>query len=134
MPASHMLALGDYRFSLDAAAYQELQRSAAYRWASQPRLGRRPARQFVGQGEETITLNGTIYPHYRGGLGQVDALRSEAAAGRPLQLVTGAGAVLGLWVVERVEETQRLFDNGDPRRVSFHLELAHYGDDADPQS
>ena len=126
-----MMALGDYRFSLATAAYQELQRTTAYRWALQPRLGRRPSRQFVGAGDETISLGGTIYPHYRGGLGQLDAMRTEAGAGRPLQLVTGTGVVLGQWVIERVEETQRFFlDDGRPRSVEFRLELAAYGEDA----
>ncbi len=130
MAASHMLALGGYRFSLETAAYQELQRTTAYRWAAQPRLGRRPARQFVGAGDETVSLAGEIYPHYRGGLGQLDALCREAGVGEPLQLVTGGGEVLGLWVVERVEETQRLFlDDGRPRKISFRIELARYGED-----
>jgi len=131
MPATNMLALGRYRFSVDTAAYQELLRTTAYRWAQQPRLGRRPARQFVGAGDETVSLNGQILPHYKGGLGQVEALRTEAAAGRPLQLVTGTGQVLGAWVVERIEETQRFFlDDGRPRSVAFRLDLAAYGDDA----
>ena len=131
MAATNMLALGQFRFSIDTAAYQDLVRAAAYRWAAQPRLGRRPARQFVGQGEETIELGGVIYPHYRGGLGQVEAMRETAAAGKPLQLVTGVGQVLGQWVIERVEETQRRFlSNGQPRSVEFRLGLAHYGEDA----
>ena len=125
-----MLALGGYRFSLDTAAYQELQRTTAWRWAVQQRLGRRPSRQFVGPGDETMSLSGTIYPAYRGGLGQLDALRLEAGSGEPLQLVTGVGEVLGLWVVDRVEETQRLFlDDGRPRAIAFQLQLTHYGED-----
>ena len=78
MAATNMLALGSYRFSIDTSAYQELLRTTSYRWARQPRLGRLPARQFVGPDGETITLNGVIYPHYKGGLGQLDALREEA--------------------------------------------------------
>ena len=65
------------------------------------------------------------------GNGQIEALRSEAAAGQPLQLVTGTGQVLGAWVVERIEETQRVFlAAGQPRSVAFRLDLAAYGDDA----
>lgn len=130
MPAASMLALGDYRFSLATAAYQELLRTTAYRWPLQPRLGRRPSRQFVGPGDETISLDGQIYPHYRGGLGQIDKMRESAATGEPLQLVTGAGQVLGDWVIERIEETQRLFlDDGRPRSLAFRLDLAAYGED-----
>ena len=57
-------------------------------------------------------------------------MRIEAGSGEPPQLVTGVGDVLGLSVVERVEETQRLFlDDGRPRNVTFRLELPHYGED-----
>ena len=131
MAASYMLALGAFRFSLPTAAYQEFVRTAAYRWPAQARLGRRPARQYAGPGDETITLAGTIYPHYRGGFGQIDAMRAEAGTGRPLRLVTGAGVVLGLWAITRIEETQQAFwDDGRPRRIDFRLELAAYGEDA----
>ena len=131
MPANIMLALGDYRFSIEAAAYQELVRATEYRWAASARIGRRPARQFVGIGEDTIELRGTVYPHYRGGLGQLAALRAEAGRGVPLPLVSGAGEVMGDWVIERVEETQQEFwADGSPRRQEFRLELAAYGEDA----
>ena len=91
MPSEHMLALGEYRFSISAAAYQELTRAAEYRWAAQERLGRRPARQYLGPGEETISLRGVIHPHYRGGPGQLDRMRAEAAKGEPLLLTGGDG-------------------------------------------
>jgi phage protein U len=69
-----LLALGTYRFSIDTAAYQTLKRRQSYRWQSQERLLRSPAQQFVGLGDDTITLAGVIYPHYRGGLGQLNDL------------------------------------------------------------
>ena len=42
MAADYMLALGAYRFSVDTAAYQELRRTAEYRWRAQERLGKPP--------------------------------------------------------------------------------------------
>ena len=128
--ASTLLALGDLRFSVDTAAYRNLTRVTEYRWPSQARLGRRPARQFLGIGEDTATLRGAIYPHHRGGLGQLDAMRGEAAKGTPLQLVAGDGRVLGRWVIARVEETQpEHWSDGTPRRQDFVVELAFYGED-----
>ena len=127
-----LLALGDFRFSVDTAAYRELLRVTEYRWPSQSRLGRRPARQFVGAGDDTVTLRGVIYPHHRGGLGQLDAMRAEAGQGEPLRLVSGDGRVLDRWVVTRVEETQpEHWSDGTPRRQDFALELAFYGADSD---
>ena len=86
MASSYLMALGDYRFSLETAAYQELTRSTEYRWQSQDRLRHRPAQQYLGPGREEITLNGMIYPSFRGGLGQLDRMRQEAEKGTPLLL------------------------------------------------
>ena len=120
----------EYMFSLSTAAYQSLRRSAAYRWPAQERVGRRPARQFVGPGDETITLDGTIYPHYLGGIGQIEHMREVAGRGEPLALVDGLGNNLGQWCIERVDETATIFEaDGRPRRMDFNLGLARYGED-----
>ena len=130
MPAEHMMALGEYRFSVSTAAYQEFTHSAEFRWASQERLGRLPARQYLGPGEETISLRGTLHPHFRGGLGQMDRMRAEAARGEPLEMSEGTGRIWGKWVITRVEETRRVFDaDGAPRRIEFRLALARYGEE-----
>ena len=130
MPAEYMLRLGEYRFSLSTAAYQELSHSAEYRWPAAERVGRWPARQYLGPGQESINLSGVIYPYHRGGIGQIDAMRAEAAKGQPLNMSDGTGRVWGQWVILRVEETRRLLDaDGTPRRVEFRLALARYGED-----
>ncbi len=126
-----MMALGAYRFAVDSSAYQQLVRSSQYRWPSQERVGRRPARQFVGRGEDTVTLSGVVHPHYAGGLGQIDRMREIAGQGLPLLLADGRGKIWGLWCIERIEETRSVFfANGDPRKIEFSLTLAHYGEDA----
>lgn len=129
MPSEIMLALGDYRFSLPTAAYEDLRRSTEQRWPSQDRVGAAPALQYLGPGADSIDLRGVIYPHYKGGLGQVDAMRAQAGRGVPLMLVDGRGMVYGWWVIERVEETQGvLFADGVPRRIEFGLNLKRYND------
>ena len=125
-----MLGLGDYRFSVDTAAYQELVRTSEYRWQAQERLRNRPAQQYLGPGEESIGLTGILYPAYRGGLGQLDAIRAEAGQGQPLMLTSGSGDVLGKWCITQVEETRRIFDHdGTPRQVEFRLRIVRYGED-----
>ncbi len=126
-----MMALGDFRFSLNTAAYQQLRRTVEYRWPTQERAGRRPAKQFTGIGAETVALEGTIYPHYRGGLAQMEAMRGLAGKGRPQILTDGTGKVWGRFCIERIEETQTLFfGDGTPRKQEFRLSLGRYGDDA----
>ena len=126
-----MLALGDFRFSVGTAAYQQLRRTVEYRWPSQARVGRRPSRQFVGIGEETIGLDGVIYPHYKGGLGQLPDMRTAAGKGEPQTLADGLGNIWGKFCILRVEETQTVFASaGVPRKIEFRLELANYGEDS----
>ncbi|MEM7047006.1 MAG: phage tail protein [Pseudomonadota bacterium] len=126
-----LMALGDFRFSIATAAYQTLRRENEYRWAAQDRIGREPARQWLGQGHDTITLEGVIYPAERGaGTEQITAMRNAASKGEPLILVDGTGHVWGKHVIERIEETQsHLHTDSQPRKQAFALTLAAYGDD-----
>jgi phage protein U len=119
-----------YYFNLDTAAFDELTRSTEFRWASQERLSRRPAQQAVGMGEEKLTLKGSIYPGFKGGLKQLDTLRSIGARLQPLTLTTGYGEVIGTWCLKNINEEQNvLMHGGIPRKQGFTLEFVRYGDD-----
>jgi phage protein U len=128
--ASVMMGLGAYRFAIDTAAYQTLTREDEFRWESQERIGRHPAMQFVGAGHSTFTLEGTIYPHWKSGLGQIERMRAQAGLGIPLRLVSGYGKIFGLFSVTRIGETQtHFFADGKPRKQEFSIELKSYGAD-----
>ena len=119
-----------YFFNLDTAAFDELSRSTEFRWASQERLSRRPAQQAIGMGEEKLTLKGTIYPGFKGGLKQLDTLRTIGARLQPLTLTTGYGEVIGTWCLKNIGEEQGvLMHGGIPRKQGFTLEFVRYGDD-----
>ncbi len=123
-----MLALGSFRFSIGTAAYESLARSVKYRWASHDVVGADPVLHFNGRGEQTISLNGTIYPEFRGGRRQLDSMRSLAESGTPLNLITGRGESLGQWVIESIDEQQAVFwANGDFRKQDFSIALRFYG-------
>lgn len=122
-----MMALGSFQFSIQTAVYQELNRRSEYKWPSQHRFGKRPSSQFVGIGEDTITLPGVIYPEYRGGFQQVERMRSIAGRGQPLMLVDGLGKIMGRWVIEAIDEKQTLFAAfGAPRKMEFSLSLRKF--------
>ncbi len=119
-----------FYFNMDTAAFDELRRQTEFRWASQERLSRRPAQQGVGMGEEKLSLKGAIFPTFRGGLKQLDTLRSIGAKLLPLNLTTGYGFVLGTWCLRSLEEEQgALLAGGIPRKQTFSLEFTRYGDD-----
>lgn len=125
-----MMALGPYVFALETAAYQRLRRSTQYRWPVIERLGRRPARQYVGHGDETIDLAGVIHPHFKGGLRQIQAMRLLARQGVPLTMIDGTGISFGLWCIERIEERQAVYlPGGVPKEQRFSLSLGRYGVD-----
>nr|WP_314494475.1 phage tail protein [uncultured Pseudomonas sp.] len=137
MPFPHLLTLQPLKagsqpfyFNLDTAAFDELQRRTAYRWAAQERLTRDIAQQAVGQGEDTLTIKGAVFPLFRGGISQLDALRAIGRLLLPVSLTTGYGAVLGNWCLRKVDEDQSsLLAGGIPRKQGFTLEFTKYGDD-----
>lgn len=124
------MILGPYPFMLDTAAPQTIARRAEYRWEQQDRIGRKPARQFLGAGSDEITLSGEILPHFAGGYGQIDAMRLLAGRGKPLLLISGRGDVLGDWVITGIEdEGSEFYADGAPGVVSFTMTIAEYGGD-----
>jgi phage protein U len=127
--ADTMMRLGDFKFSIDTAAYQNMTRSASYNWEAQQRVGNHEALQFTGFGEDSITLKGSVYPHWRGGTGQLQAMREMASEGKPLILVDGNGFVHGRWVITKVDERASTFAaGGSPLKQQFTLALRYYDD------
>lgn len=128
------MALGTFRFSVNSAAYESLRHAVQYRWSTQDRLGRLPARQYTGPGTETISLVGVIYPYAADQPAAtlvLDQLRAQAGQGLPLLLTDGRGRVWGRWCVENIEETRSVFfADGSPRKIEFSLALAIYGEDS----
>lgn len=119
-----------YYFNLDTAAFDELRRQTSFRWAGQERLTRSTAQQAVGLGDEKISIKGAIFPGFKGGLGQLQALRSIGRQLQPLTLTSGYGEVLGTWCLTGVDEDQsNLLAGGIPRKQGFSLEFVSYGDD-----
>jgi len=122
--------LKPYYFNLDTAAFDELSRKTAFRWAGQERLTRDISQQAVGQGEDRLTIKGAIFPLFRGGIGQLNVLRSIGRRLQPLTLTTGYGEVLGTWCLLSVDEEQAaLLAGGIPRKQGFNLEFVAYGND-----
>lgn len=128
--ADVMMTLGGYRFGLDTAAFQEMNRTTEWNWPKQDVFESRPVLQFTGWGEDTITLPGVIFPEYWGGTGQLDALRALGDAGQPQTLIDGRGNVLGEWVITNVTERQSVFaQRGVGRRQEFTVTLKRFGSD-----
>ncbi|MGB0960238.1 MAG: phage tail protein [Halocynthiibacter sp.] len=125
-----MMALGSFRFGVSNGAYQEFSRTAAYRWEKVNRIGRAPALQYAGPDAQEVTIEGVIYPHFAGGLHQMDLIRLQAGLGFPMLMVDGFGWVWKRWVITSVEEKKSFFmTDGAPLKIAFTITLQAYGGD-----
>lgn len=125
----------------DTPNYESLSRDSIYNWISAPRLSRRPAMQFTGIGEESVQVEGRLYPHHFGGLSTIAMLRQAAEAGKPYDLVrfyplegpNGYGGVpIGRYVIRSVRTLDKhIGADGLPHRLDFIMGLLAYGDDSD---
>ena len=86
-----MMALGMFIFSLETLAYQEFQRQTEWRHGETSRIGTNPASQFLGRGQDTITLPGVLLPALAGTKLSLDTLRYMADTGKawPLRYPQG---------------------------------------------
>lgn len=124
-----MMALGMFIFSLETLVYQELQRQTEWRHGSTSRIGTNPARQFLGRGDDSITLPGVLLPALAGTPLSLDTLRYMADTGKAYPLVEGTGRILGIWVIESINETRTMFfQDGAARRIEFTIALKRIDD------
>ena len=119
-----MMALGLFVFSLQTASYEELQRTTNWRHPSNSRIGSTPAYQFVGKGEDTITLKGSIYHELTQNRITLDQVRQMADTGKAYTLIEGTGKIYGLVIIESLDETKTyFFKDGAARKTEFTITL-----------
>lgn len=123
-----LMSLGMFVFELPTLTYQELERRTDWRHSQNARVGQRAGNQFLGPGEDTVTLSGSI-PLEFGDLAALDTLREMGDAGESYPLVDGRGRVHGAHVILDLGERQSLpMADGTPRKTEFTLSLRHVDD------
>ncbi len=146
-----MMTLGTFKFYIDSAIYDKLQRSTQYHWASHDTLNH-PLKKhlglggatlhYMGPGKDSLQLSGFIYTllsEYQPNLSntsaplklkQMSMLRAMASLGIPLPLINISGSTglpLGFWILEDVQQTDIEFIfGGVPRKIDFQLSLQRY--------
>jgi phage protein U len=127
----HLIALGMFLFEIGTLPFDELQRKTDWQHARSARVGARDATQFVGPGDETVSLSGAVYTELTDGRVSIDDLRALADAGEALPLVDGSGTVYGNFVITALDERHAyLMADGTPRRIDFGLDLLRVDDTA----
>jgi phage protein U len=129
-PATVMMMLGDFAFSIDSTAYNQLVREASWRWSEQERIGQQDLLQYTGKAARTVRLEGEAHAFFRRGVDSVNDLFELGEQQQPLQLVSGAGDVLGWWVITDFSDTtNRFLPGGGHRNKTWSMTLKHYADD-----
>lgn len=119
-----MATLGLFVFMLKTTPYQSFQYKQSWRHAFNSRVGARPAWQFVGSDNDTITLSGELYPELTGGSPSLLVLKLMADSGKAWSFIDGSGAIYGMFVIESVDETKTEFmSGGAAKKISFTLTL-----------
>lgn len=125
-----MMTLGTFVFELRTLPFQDLQHQIGWRHPTTSRVGARPARQFLGPDDEAITLSGVLLPELTGGELDLDQVRQMGDQGKAWPLPLISGTILGLYVIESLNETKTLFfEDGTARRIEFQLALKRVDDD-----
>ncbi|WP_103730661.1 phage tail protein [Novosphingobium sp. HII-3] len=127
----HLMALGMFLFEIGTLPFDELQHKTDWRHARAPRIGARDATQFVGPGDETISLSGAVYTELSDGIVSLADLRAMADQGEAWPLVSGNGRVYGNFVITAIDERHAyLMADGSPRRIDFGIDLLGVDDPA----
>lgn len=125
-----MATLGYFVFLLSTVPYQSEARSTRIKWAQNERVGRRASHQFLGPGDDTLTLSGTLLPSLTGGRLSLAVLRTMAESGNAHDLIMADGSCLGLFIIENLEETATEFSlGGAPKKIEFTLGLKRVEDE-----
>lgn len=127
-----MMALGFFVFDLKTAPYDKLQRQNEWRLASVMRVGARPLYQFIGSGEDKITLSGVLVPGLTAGRVTLDGLRQMANTGKAWPLIEGTGQFFGNWTITAItEDAVHHMRDGYPQKIDFTLALTRV-DESEP--
>lgn len=93
-------------------------------FAAKDIMGGMRSLEFTGEGDETRSFDGVIFPDKFGGLSTLDELDNLRKSGNGQILVRGDGKNLGWWVIEKVREKSTfLARDGVGKQIDFSISL-----------
>lgn len=131
MSDQNLLSLGMFVFGMQSLPFAELQRMKDWRHGKTERHGARPASQYLGPGEDSISITGILVPEVAGAYSSLARLAEMADTGDAWPLVDGAGTILGNFRIIKVDERQSNHINGGfARKIDFAVDLERADDSA----
>lgn len=125
-----MMIYGMFVFQLSTLPHQQIQQSRNWRHVKNERINRSASWQYIGAGDDTITLSGLLYPEITGGEVSLTALTSLAYVGRPWPLIDGVGQIYGMYVITGLNTTRSELDRyGRARKIEFTVTFERVDED-----
>ncbi|RCP94331.1 oxidoreductase [Escherichia coli] len=125
-----MMIYGMFVFQLSTLPHQQIQQSRNWRHVKNERINRSASWQYIGAGDDTITLSGLLYPEITGGEVSLTALTTQAYAGRPWPLIDGVGQIYGMYVITALNTTRSELDRyGKARKIEFTVTFQRVNED-----
>jgi phage protein U len=119
-----LFALGLFVFDSQTMLPDRIERDRAFRHARDDRFLAPAASQFVGVGDDKVTLTGTLVPELAGSASAIETLAEMASEGEAWPLMDGTGSILGTYTIDRLANGgSNLIDTGQARKIDFTLEL-----------
>ena len=125
-----MMMFGLFVFELRTLPYQQLQLSRHWRHFKNDRVGQSAKWQYVGVGENQLTLGGLLNPEITGGNLALGAVSTMAYTGLAWPIIDGIGSIYGMYVITGLQETYQEFDRyGKAKKIEFTLSLQRVDED-----
>ncbi|MDF7662406.1 phage tail protein [Erwiniaceae bacterium L1_54_6] len=125
-----MMIYGMFVFMRQTAPYQSMEQQTDFRHVKNDRVGKSANWQYIGAGEDTITLTGTLYPEITGGDVSLSSLRTMAYAGKAWPLIEGTGTIYGMFAITSIRENRTEFmQDGKAQKIEFTLTLKKQSED-----
>lgn len=125
-----LMIYGQTPFMAKDVPFDRLERDRQWNWASNNRVNNTPAYQYIGKGEESISLSGILMPEYTAGALSLENFRKMADQGMPFLLMTGYGQVYGYYFLDSIKETHSEYEgSGIAQKIEFSLSLRKADDE-----
>lgn len=124
-----MMVYGMFVFELKTVPYQQLQQSKQWRHVKNERINRSAKWQYIGAGDDQITLSGVLYPEITGGEVSLAVLDTQAYTGRPWPLISGTGQIYGMYVITQIQTTGTEYQYGIAKKIEFSLSFQRCDED-----
>ncbi|EFQ6910081.1 phage tail protein [Escherichia coli] len=125
-----MMIYGMFVFELRTLPHQQLQQNKSWRHVKNERVNRSASWQYIGAGEDRITLSGVLYPEITGGEVSISILTTQAYTGRPWPLIDGVGQIYGMYVLAGLQVTRSELDcYGKAKKIEFSVSFERCDED-----